>query len=99
MTSLAVSEERLKEIAAPYGGIDAMNRQMDQHEQASARLNQDWEHLLAQYPDSWVAVGPGGLLATASTIEALLAEIRADQQQDEAFVVELMDTSPEVLIL
>lgn len=99
MTSLAVSEDRLREIATPYGGIDAMNRQMDQHEEAYARLNQDWEFLLDRYPDRWVAVGPDGLLATAPTIEDLLANIRADQRQDEAFAVELMDTSPEVLIL
>ena len=99
MNTLAVSEDRLREIAAPYGGIEAMNRQMDQHEQASARFNRDRELLLDQYPDRWVAVGPDGLLATATTIEAWLAEIRADQRQDQAFVVELIDTSPEVLIL
>ena len=99
MVSLAVSEDRLREIAAPYGGVDVMNRRMAQHKQAFARLNQDWAILLAQYPDRWVAVGPDGVLATASSQQALLAEIRASEESVGEFVVDYLDASNEVLIL
>ena len=99
MTSLAVSEDRLRDIAAPYGGIDAMNYRMAQHKKAFARLNQDWELLLAQYPDRWVAVGPDGVLATASSQQELLAGIRAREENVGEFVTEYLNTSNEVLIL
>ena len=54
---------------------------------------------MVQYPDHLVAVGPNGVLAAGLSIEALLAALHTAGQRDEAFVVDFLNTSPEVLIL
>ena len=99
MNPFAVSEDRLREIAAPYGGIDALNRRMDLHNQATARLSKEWGDLMVKYPNHWVAMGPDGLLATALSAAALRSELRAAKKDGDAFAVGMLKVSPEVLIL
>ena len=99
MNPFAVSEDRLRELAAPYGGIDALNQRTALYDQAADQLVKDWADLMAQYPDRWVAMGPNGLLATAPSVQALLSQLRAAGKDEDPFVVDILDTSTEVLIL
>ena len=99
MTSFAISEDRLREIAAPYGGIEALNRRRALHNQATARLSKEWADLLVQYPNHWVAMGPDGLLATALSAAALRSELRAADKDGDVFAIGMLNASSEVLIL
>ena len=99
MNPFAISEDRLRELAAPYGGIDALNQQMALHNQATARLSKEWDDLMAQHPDHWVAMGPDGLLATAPTVQALLSELSAAGKENDPFAVDFLDTTSDRLIL
>ena len=99
MNPFAVSQNRLREIAAPYGGIDALNQRMALHNQATARLSKEWDDLMVQHPDHWVAMGPDGLLAAALTVEDLLSELHAAHCEHDAFAMGMLNTSTEVLIL
>ena len=99
MAMQLVSEERLREIAEPFGGVEAYQERFAEHGRASARLIRDWDELRERYPDRWVAVGPDGLLAAADNNESLLAEVRGRGFESGQFVVEFFDTTPAVLVL
>lgn len=94
MNPHAVSEERLREFAEPYGGIDALNQRMALHKKVAARLNKEWPDLMARYPDHWVAMGHDSLLATALTVEDLLSELCTAGQLRDPFATGFLDASP-----
>ena len=93
-----VSPERMAEIAAPHGDVDALNARMEQHRQACVRLDRDRQDLLERHPDRWVAMGPDGLLAVADTHQDLLDEIKASEYAGE-FATEFLDSDPKPLFL
>lgn len=99
MAMQLVSAERLRELADPFGGVEALNERFAEHGRASARLIQDWDELLEQYPDRWVAVGQDGVLATADSNAALLADLRSREAPVGEFVVKFFSSAPQVLIL
>lgn len=99
MAMQLVSEERLREIAEPLGGVEAMKERFAEHSRAAARLIEDWDELLEQYPDQWVAVGPEGVLATGDSNMAVLSELRGREAPVGEFVVKFFSTAPKVLIL
>lgn len=96
---LALSEERLREITAPYGGPEFLNAQMDRHIKAVRRLHRELSDLMEQYPDQWVAVGEDGLVATAPSREALRADLQARGRGNDVLCIEFLDTSPAVMVL
>ena len=99
MDSLALSEEQLREIAAPYGGLEALNALMDRFTKAMQRLHRELPELTEQYPDQWVAMGVDGLLATAFTHEALLADLRARGVGNGSRCIKFLDTSRVSMVL
>ena len=99
MNPHAVSDDRLQEIAAPYGGVAALNERMARFNRAVALLGRDWHTLMAEHPDRWIAVGPDGVLAVAATRQDLLAELRDKGVPPGEFVVQFLDTTPAVLII
>ena len=99
MDSLALSEEQLREIAAPYGGVEALNAKMDRFRKAVERLHQELPELTEQYPDQWVAMGEDGLLATAFTHEELLADLRARGIGKDGWCTKFLDTSKASMVL
>ena len=99
MVMQLVSEERLREIAEPLGGVEAMKERFAEHGRAAARLIEYWDELLEQYPDQWVAVGPEGVLASGDSNMAVLSELRGREAPVGEFVVKFFSTAPRVLIL
>ena len=99
MNSHAVSDDRLQEIAAPYGGVAALNERMARFNRAVELLGRDWHTLMAEYPDRWIAMGPDGVLAVAATSQDLLADLRDKGVPPGEFVVQFLDTTPAVLII
>ena len=99
MNELALSEERLREITAPYGGPEFLNAQMERFTRAMQRLHRELPDPIEQYPDQWVAMGEDGLAATALSNEALLADLRARGIDNDALLIQFLDTSPGSLVL
>ena len=93
MNPHAMSEEHIREFAEPYGGIDALNRRVDLHRKAAARLSREWDNLIAEYPDHRVAMGADGVLATALSVDDLLSQLHATGKRDEPFAMRFLNTS------
>ena len=87
------------EIAALFGGPEAMQRQLVRGHLAALRMGREWPALTEQYPDQWVAMDEDGVAAVADSHEELLAALAAKGIRGGDVVIDLMETDPEVLIL
>ena len=96
----AVEEDaEFDEIAALFGGPEAMQRQLVRGRLAWLRMMAEWPALTEQYPDQWVAMDEDGVAAVADSFEALLAALADKGLYAGDLTIELMETEPEVLIL
>lgn len=57
------------------------------------------EQILAQYPDRWVAVHGGEVVADSETIDGLLEAVRKLGLRWDVTARQLMETAPKTLIL
>ena len=75
------------------GGAESLMRFTRDH----IYVEEHWAELITQYPDQWIAVYDGEVIAVANDIPTLIASI--PEEQRGSIVVKFMDTDPRTLIL
>ncbi len=66
---------------------------------ATRTLSSDRPRLIEQYPDQWVAVHAGSVIAHGDTIEHVLADVGAQGIARSDVIVRLIETNQRTLIL
>ena len=61
---------------------------------ASQRLNRDFNQLMEEYPNKWVAVSKDGLVAHHDEVEGLIALYQAAGYDSHQIAFEYMDPDP-----
>ena len=86
-------------LPRPMAGRNFLNAQMERFRKAVQRLHRETPALMEQYPDQWVAMSAEGVVATALSHEALLADLRARGIDNDALCIEFLDTAPGIMVL
>lgn len=67
--------------------------------QAAQRLDEEYDHLKASYPDRWVAVSKNGLIAHHEELSGIIAAFKEAGYTSNQVAVEFLDTEPRTFIL
>ena len=86
-------------VIEEMGGSGALIDDLAQFRKLRARLTNERAYLVEKYPDKWIAMGKGGVVATAATRGEVLEAIDRMGIVRSDTVVEFIDTDPPVLIL
>ena len=71
------TQEEVERIFAQFGGIEKMREGMRKFQEASARMNDEYDSLLERFPNKWVSMNHEGRIFVGDTHEDLLAEFGA----------------------
>ena len=82
-----------KEWFDGWGGAE----KSEQFTQDHVYIEEHWEELLKEYPDKWIAVLQGKIIASADSSSALISAI--PKQDRGSTAIKFMDTDPKPLIL
>ena len=114
MTALldSLKESDFRDAIERAGGGSAVRASMLAFQQASDRMNADYERLLKEFPSNWVAVGAEGLIAHVpvssspsgteghrEALEALLEQLNHLGMDHGGYVVRFLDPNPRKLLL
>ena len=80
-------------------GEEEILKLLSESSQAAQLLDDEYEKLLAKYPDRWVAVGKHGLVAHHQELSGVIAAFREAGYTGSQVAVEFLDTQPRTLIL
>ena len=96
---LAEDDPYLLAIAERYGGVAAMNEELDRDVEAFHRMYRELPALMEQYPDQWIAMDVDGIVAVADSHEGLLEALSVKGRYAGDLVIEHLNTQPEIWIL
>ncbi len=103
MSLTALEKEQLLDEAhvliEEMGGVGALLDGLASRRKLSARMNEIYADILAQYPDKWVALGGADVLAVGDSMDEALSAMENLGIDRSAAVVRFMDTNPPILIL
>ena len=103
MLSVQKPEARLLhealEMIEEMGGARALIDDLAEFERLQVRMSNEYETLLADHPDKWVAMGRSGTLAVGDSEEDVHRAVADLGHRRSDVVVEFLDTDPPVLIL
>ena len=63
------------------------------------RLKREHSSLLEKHPQKWVAMGKGGVLALADSMEEMCEALETVGLRKAVYVTEFLDPDPPILIL
>ena len=91
--------EEVERIFAEMGGHEVVLEQMRESHELAIRMSNEYDTLLEQYPDKWVAMSKDGALFVKDSHEELLSEIDSKGIRRADVMVKFLDTNPVRLIL
>ena len=94
-----LSDEEVAEIIAGFGGLEAAREQMRRFKAMHARLDAQWDELVAAHPDKWVVMVADGPMVICDTYDEALETVRRDDFADAVKTIEFLDSEPERLIV
>ena len=68
--------------------------ELDAMEQATSKLSSIHAELLSRYDDTWVAVGPEGLVGSAKTQQTLLSQLRRKGSDTRRLYIRFLSARP-----
>ena len=86
------------EMIEEMGGARALLDDLAEFEQLQVRMSSEYETLLADHPDKWVAMGWAGQLAVGDSEEDVYRAVADLGHCRSDVVVEYLDTDPPVLL-
>ena len=103
MSSVQRPEPRLLdealEMIEEMGGARALIDDLAEFERLQIRMSNEYETLLTDHPDKWVAMGKAGPLAVGDSEEDVYRAVADLGLRWSDVVVEFLDTDPPALIL
>ena len=81
------------------GGVRSLIDDLSEARQLRIRMSKEHAGLIEQFPDRWVAVGLGGLIAVGDSEDEIFGVLNEKGIPRSDVVVEFLDTDPPVLIL
>ena len=81
------------------GGVGVLIDDLEMSRKLYVRMANEHASLIKKYPDKWVAMGEGGVVAAGDSKDEALDAIEHRGIRRLDAVVEFMDTDPPVLIL
>ena len=70
-----------------------------EYQAAWLRMNQEWETLMSEYPNQWVAMGKDGVVAVGDSLDDVFAKVNAKRVPPGRIDVKFTDTNPSPLLL
>ena len=70
-----------------------------EYEKAGLRLEQDYDQLMKEYPNQWVAVSKDGLVAHHQEVSDVIATCRAAGYESHQVEMKYMDPNPRPLFI
>ena len=93
------TKARVRKLIRELGGADHIHQGLRQYQHSVAQMEIKRGELLAQYPDKWVAIAEGEVVAVDDSLEAVLSTIEGKGIARTGAVVEFLDTDPLNMIL
>ena len=94
-----MTSEAFEEFVIRVGGAEALAQRIQAHESLARKLDSERPHLLADYPDQWVAMGADGVAANADTLQSLLAKLTEKGVSEGEVYHEYIDAEPVTYLL
>ena len=91
------SQEELRRVIEEMGGTERIAEKLKQFTRDKEFVSKHWEELLRQYPDKWIAVLRGRVIAFADDLKTLIGSI--PEEDRSATVVKFLNANPKPLIL
>lgn len=96
----ATAPERTEEFLRLVGNPRQVVDELQQVRQSAHVLSSDHPRLIDEYPERWVALHDGTVIADAATLEGLLAVVEAkDPESRTHILVRFIDRHQQTLIL
>ena len=103
MSLTTLEKERLLDEAGAMieeiGGVGALLDGFALRRRLSVRISEMYASLLERYPDKWVALGDGDVLAVGDSMDEALNAMEKLGIDRSAAVVRYIDTDPPILLL
>ena len=92
-------ETYVKAVFEGLGGVKGLVEGMREYHMVVVRMRAERADLIEKYPDRWVAMGRGGVLAVGDSMNEVLEEVERLGIDSGEIAVEFLDTTPPLLIL
>ena len=89
----------MDEMIEEMGGARALVDDLAEFERLQIRMSNEYETLIAEHPDRWVAMGEAGPLAVGDSEVDVYRAVSDLGLRRSDVVVEFLDTDPPALIL
>lgn len=91
-----ISTERAREL---FGDPDEIVARLNTFRESARVFSSDQPRLIALYPEQWVAVVDGEVIAHSTSFETLMRQIEASGTPSQHVMVRFIDTNPGALIV
>ncbi len=94
-------EKYISEVMAGMNelGYEVIKQRDETFWAAFNRMKEEYDGLLKEYPDRWVAVGIDGLLAIGDSAHEVTQEVEDQGYSEWEFVIEFLESDPVPLVL
>ena len=93
------NKDYVKEVIGSVGGVRALREGNEEFHEVILRMDKEYDSLIKNHPDKWVAVGKDGVLAVGDSMEDVFAEVESAGLSGSEFEVAFLDSEPPDLIL
>ena len=93
------TKERALKALESLGGAKRVREELLEYTERVERFERKRSQLTEQYPDKWVAMADGEVVAVADSLEDVLTELDECGLRRSDAVVEFLDTHPRNMIL
>ena len=99
------TEEKRQALAATRaafdrgGGIAVIRAEIDEFHKLNLRVDAEYPHLQDKYPNQWICMGKGGVLATGHSQEEVMETVRRKGISMSEVVFEYISADDTVLIV
>ena len=92
-------EGYVEQLIAEYGSLKAFEEKQAERDQLVSRFFGQIETLAQQYPDKFVAMGPGGVLVVGDSAEEIIRRLDEKGVPRGAAIVQFLDVESPPLVL
>lgn len=93
-----ITVEEIMKYIEDLGGAEQLRKDFEQSEADTKLLQTKYKELLAQFPDMWVAVYKGQIVADKD-LKQLIAKLEGGEIPRGRAAIEFLATKPEVWVL
>ena len=92
-------EDFLRKAIEEMGGPGAWVNGMSEFYKAVSRLWNEYDALVQEHPDKWVAMGEDGVLAVCDSFDEAVSAVEPARCEGSKFVIKFLPSDPLPLIL